>query len=58
MYKNGLTSPFSKAYNKWYNSLLPDGGGGGGFGGGLGGLAGQVLVHMSHHKQEDYYEYS
>ncbi len=42
MYKNGLTSPFSKAYNKWYNSLLPDGGGGGGFGGGLGGLAGQA----------------
>jgi len=23
MYKNGLTSPFSSAYNKWYNSLLP-----------------------------------
>ena len=23
MYKNGLTSPFSAAYNKWYKSLLP-----------------------------------
>ena len=38
MYKNGSTSPFRKAYNKWYIVYYPMVGGGG-FGGGLGGFA-------------------
>ena len=56
MYKNGRHHRSVKHIINGIIVYYPMGGGGG-FGGGLG-VSDKMLVHMSHHKQEDYYEYS